>query len=601
MNRGVTTRRRTTRKRTTTTRRVAPPPEPPVAGPGERIWVLTVPYPERALASIYGARWNAAVRATVYVGAQLPAGLTPYQSEPYSWDRWIEDDLNRSRMPVMPTAATMVPRPHQETAINAITAAGKRAQRGFLEADDVGVGKTISGWQGAVAVAVERGATNVLILCPKGVIPHWRRTVSALGDRGLRVCVINYDQTKRLLSIPESAATAVRTRTKNKRIATSGKPLVNWDLVIMDESHKLKNPTQRTAAVSKIARYAAPASTAPFLIWMSATAGQNPVELSYLAPLFAELTGTPGSDLKDFGGWLESEGFVVTYNERFEKWEWGVIPEEASGDEIAQIEAGKRRDLRRIQQMLFEGPTAPAIRRLPTDIAGWPEIQRILHPVALTADERRLYEQAWRDFRAELNLARKQKDSSKGMVARLRFRQKSSFLRVPGTVEQIEELLDNGHQVVVSVEFMESLDAIREALEKQKITVSEWTGRNPDDREQQRLKFQRGGSQVMLFSVEEGISLHANELLPDGSKASSTPRSCIVHDPRYSGIASIQIEGRAHRDGELANVYYTFGENTAEETVIRSLVERVLSTKEMLGDDTTTIRLLEQALDKAAA
>ena len=34
-------------------------------------------------------------------------------------------------------------------------------------------------------------------------------------------------------------------------------------------------------------------------IWLSATAGQNPLELSYLAPLLAGVTESRAADLKD--------------------------------------------------------------------------------------------------------------------------------------------------------------------------------------------------------------------------------------------------------------------------------------------------------------
>jgi len=63
-----------------------------------------------------------------------------------------------------------------------------------------------------------------------------------------------------------------------------------------------------------------------------------------------------------------------------------------------------------------------------------------------------------------------------------------------------------------------------------------------------------------------------------------------------SGIQTIQIEGRTHRDGKAANVYYAYGEDTVEEDVVRTLLSRVESTKALVGDDTATIYALEAAL-----
>ena len=97
--RRTTTSRRTTTTRTTTTRtatatkaaprkaaaKAAPMkalPEVPVAGPGERVWVLAVPF--RAPAP--GASWHAGLQAHVHVGAALPAALRPYEPGPYTFD-----------------------------------------------------------------------------------------------------------------------------------------------------------------------------------------------------------------------------------------------------------------------------------------------------------------------------------------------------------------------------------------------------------------------------------------------------------------------------------------------------------------------------------
>src|SRR5690606_26916582 len=129
-----------------------------------------------------------------------------------------------------------------------------------------------------------------------------------------------------------------------------------------------------------------------------------------------------------------------------------------------------QRDLHRIKALLFDRADAPAIRRLPTDIAGWPQIQRIVVPVELSPAERALYEQAWTEFRAAMRLARRGGDPASGLAARRRFRQRASLLRVPGTVEQVLDLLDNGHQVAVSCEWLETIDAIRDALARHHVT-----------------------------------------------------------------------------------------------------------------------------------
>ncbi len=440
----------------------------PAAGPsrrrpGERVFVLSVPFEDRRRVGALGARWDAAWRQTVYVGARLPAGLVDVDSPDYSWERWVEDDVNGSVRAPAPPRARIRLREHQVVAAGRIAAAARAGWRGFVQADDVGLGKTAAVWAGVLQVAGVRPVRRVLVLCPKGVVDHWRATIAAVGHpAGLRVCVINYDRVKRLLSVPGSAAAAKRVRTRNRRIAAQGASLVDWDVVVFDESHLCRNAgSQRAQAAARVARYAAAGEAAPFVVWVSATIGQNPLELGYLAPLLAQLTGATRSDLRDFGPWLREQGYHVEHSARFDRWEWCPLPADATPAQVAAVQRRRDGDVARMHRLLFADPQAPAIRRLPTDIAGWPQVQRILHPVPLDPVARGLYAQAWTQFRAALRLAHRGGDPRGGLVARLRFRQKASLLRVAGTVAQVVELVENGHQVAVSVEFLESLDAIR--------------------------------------------------------------------------------------------------------------------------------------------
>lgn len=585
----VPARRTTSRRRATPKRPAPPPPAALQPGPGQRLWFLDVPYPERAIASASGARWDATRRATVYIGTQLPAGLQPYASRPFSWERWLEDDTNGALGPVPAAAHTFTPRPHQVDGAAAIAKAARIGARGFLLADEVGLGKTIIALEGVRALTQIRPVRNVLIVSPLAVVPHWRRTVADLGltDEGMRVCVINYDRLKKLLTVPASAQAAKRTSTKNRRTAKDGVSLVDWDVVIADESHQLKNfsTAQKAQAFARIAAYDKPRDKAPFVLYVSATAGQTPLELGYLAPLLAQITGSKGSDLRDFGPWLEEQGFHVTHESRFDRWLWTEDPTE------------RVVDVDRMRAMLFERSTPVALRRLPTDLAGWPEIVRVLLPVELEPAQRRLYEEAWTVFRREMKMASRGGDAKAGMVARLRFRQKASLLRVDGTVGHALDLLDNGHQVAISAQFIESVDAIADGLRRAKIPVVIMDGRDPGGREEHRLAFQSGRARAVIFTPAEGFSLHQDELLADGTLATPNPRSLIIHDPRYSGIQTIQIEGRTHRDGKAATAYYAFGADTVEEDVVRTLLGRVESTKALVGDDTATIHALEATLD----
>jgi primosomal protein N' len=529
--------------------------------------VLDVPFGMRAVATASGARWHAEHGVFVFSGAALPAALVPFRALPYSWELHVQRELGgAAAASIAKPARSIALRPHQQEAVRAIAAAREAGRAGFLLADDVGLGKTITAWQ---AVLEMKAATSVLVVCPLAVVAHWRRTIEAMGDGGKDVVIINYDRLGKLFDVSADARKKIRSK---KGLARAGSA-PELDVIIWDESHRCKNPT---AARSKLA--AKLNARAGFRLWLSATAGQNPLELSYLAPLLASATGTRASDLKDFEQWCLDQSLGVTRG-AYGKWDW----------------RGDPADCEKVRAMLFgEVGSRPCvgIRRRPEDIAGWPAINRILTPIELDADSRSLYEQAWTEFRRDMELAPRGRDPKSALAATLRLRQKSSLVRAAGTVELARELLENGHQVAISIAFIETLASLRGAFESGlgPVPCAAIHGGVPAGmREEERLRFQRGDARVVLFTVEEGISLHQGE-------HNDAPRSEIIHDLRWSAIQMAQIEGRCHRDGRFAQVYWTYADATIEERIAQVVARRIQSMKEMIGDDVETLREIERLL-----
>lgn len=537
------------------------------ANPPAALHVLDVPFAMRAVATAAGARWDVGHGVFVYEGSGLPVALAPFRPQPYSWELHVQRELDDAVVPQPSTpAASIVLRPHQVEAVRAITAAKAAGRPGFLLADDVGLGKTITAWE---AILQMRAARSVLIVCPLAVVAHWRRTVEAMGDGGKDIVILNYDRLGKLFEVSEAARKKIRTKKGLARAGTAPE----LDVVVLDESHRCKNPT---AARSKLA--AKLVARAGFSLWLSATAGQNPLELSYLAPLLASTTGARAADLKDFEQWCIDQKLGVTRG-TFGKWEW----------------RGDRADCEKVRTMLFDAPRGhvPAgVRRRPEDVAGWPAINRMLTPIELDADARGLYDQAWTQFRREMELAPSGRDPKSALAASLRLRQKSSLIRASGTVELARELVENGHQVAISVSFLETLSAMRESFERGLAAIPCAVihgGISAAARETERFRFQRGDARVVLFTVEEGISLHQGE-------HNDVARSEIIHDLRWSAIQMAQIEGRCHRDGRFAQVYWAYADDTIEERIAQVVARRIQSMKEMIGDDVETLREIERLL-----
>ena len=531
----------------------------------QRTHLLNVPYEERETAKWGGARWDGELRRWKYTGEQLPHRLARYGSVEHSPERWFEDEYNQTRPSTRPGIGITL-RPHQEEAAAQIAAAAGSGRAGFLLADDVGLGKTYSVIEGVCRI---KGNLNVLVLAPLSVVPHWRRSITMHGDGGHRWCVTNYDRAKGLLEVPEEAASAVRKRTKNKRIAAKGRSLVAWDVVICDEAHRLKNPTsQRSAAVRNLIKGH---GRDAFVVWMSATAGQTPLELAYLAPLLAQRTGSKVRDLQDFESWCREYGLRIKRGS-FGQWGWERNEE----------------DLERMRELLFTDKSV-GMRRRPQDLAGWPEVVRALTPAELDPGQRELYEEAWEEFCAALELAKRSTNPTNPtnpMVAALRFRQKASLLRVDHTAAFAADLLENGLQVAISTQFLDTAEALAGRLGGA-VVISGESG--AEEREERRIQFQQGRSQVAIFTVTEGISLHAGEA---AVRATRNERALLIHDLRWSALDLAQIEGRCHRDGEKAVAYYMYGEGTVEEKVAAAVIGKLSDMGSMLGDDTVGLDAL---------
>jgi hypothetical protein len=128
------------------------------------------------------------------------------------------------------------------------------------------------------------------------------------------------------------------------------------------------------------------------------------------------------------------------------------------------------------------------------------------------------------------------------------------------------------------------MDAFQEGLQKKKIGYARVDGRstnNSDYKETERLRYQHGEVRVMLFTVTEGISLHQGELNTDGN---NVPRCQIDHDLRWSAIQAYQIDGRSHRDGKFAQIYWIVAKETIDGRVAEVLLRKLESMGNIQGD-----------------
>jgi hypothetical protein len=560
----------------------------------------------------------------VFKGAILPAALRNYRPEDFSYTRWVEDEKNG--MVMQPEKGTTIfkPREHQLEAASKILQAYNAGWGGFLEADKTGLGKTLSVLSGITAIAKRAGfgvgkKAKVLIVCPKDVIPQWRQTLHnyPLSAAVLRPLIVNYEQLNKLLKAPANARVVKKTRTKNRQISSKGVAKDNWDFVVFDEAHKLKNfPKSGTSlAAVRVAQLHKPykKGDSPFVVYSTATPGATPLNLAImaniLAPLLSKEPGARSVTPELWGPFLEKQGFAVTKGKVDYNWAQLPWPPKPDADmaakaryqrEVKKAKAVQRLDTHRIGKALLS-KDAPFIMRAPKDIAGWPEQLPVPLPVEMSSGQKMAYQEAWTAFRDWLRLTPANGDPKGALVQQLRYRQKASLIKVPSVVDSVVDWVEAGNQVFISCQFLETVDSFREKLEAKKIRVCEISGRSTEDRTETRVAFQKGQYDVVISTVVAGISLHAGETLPDGTQATATPRISVIHDVRQNNLDTEQAMGRAHRDGQNSVTYFPYLERTIEERVIDSFVSKTGNMRSMTGASAEGADELENIFREAAS
>ena len=594
----------TAKKRTTTRRkpvRKTASPDLPLPDPGERVWVLDVPFEDRALASASGARWYPGPRVFAYYGTDLPDGLASFESMPYSLQRWVEDDANEEWRPEVVHERSLTPRETQLESVRRQLGAVNAGFPYFAQMDSTGLGKTLAVCEAVRqmndAVSLGRSAPEigtVLVVAPKGALPGWRRTIADTeadldpADRR-RWLLVTYQSTKKLLTVPEDTDLGKRKKTQNKRTITLGELRFDIDVVIADESHALMNIESQQSQI--LWRYQ---EAARAVVWMSATPGYQPMHFAYMARAIEQsrAAGPIVGDEEVLGygvtsKWAEfliEQGFALKEGKAttgLKTWRWE--PEDA---------AQRTRDIDTIHRWLSGGAVPWSISRPSPPTPREPLGQE------LTAAQKRLYNSAWVDYRKELGLPLWKSVGGKRVLqknpstraAALRFRQKCSYLRIPSTADQARAWIRDGNQVFVSMFYRESVAGLAEALRDEGQDVAVVDGSmSSQDQEHEIRRFQTGAARVIISTTTSAINLHSNELLlPERTVSTSAPRVTLIHDPRWTPIEIRQIEGRANRidkdhEHTTSTCYYGYAEGTVEEEMVLTGIERIADLGSIVG------------------
>lgn len=522
------------------TRRRTKPATPTLAeaAAGQRIWVLTLPWGVRHPQ----VKWYPTPGVNVFAGAALPTELAPYMSLPYTLARKIEDAHNG--FPGTPAvAAPKTPRTEQIEAARAIVKSCMHWPLTHL-GSDVGQGKTISAILAAKALLKVRNGNSVLVVVDRPstiTSSSWRESIAGVGDGGYDWLIVSPDQLKKLV--------------------INRKPLYDFDVCLIDETQNFRHVSQQTAALRRVAKYSSPKP--PAIVTITNTLGHNPSEYLSLTPLLAAIHGDPASQWIDLGAKLIANGFPLEPS-RFNKGEY-------TWSQAARDTPALQQQATDTVRRWMTDATPPALIYQP---ARWGPAPVQAIPVDLSPEQADEYQAAWMEFRRANQIAKSGSDSDAGRAALLRLRQKASFIRAAHTVNLAVSQVKKGRQPVIAVELLSTAGTpIADALEAAGIPCARLFGTN--DAAAERIAFQRGHKPAAVINKTSAISLHANEHMGDGSRASSAVRVGFFHQPRFSGIHARQTIGRTHRDGQTSPWFFLYARNTVEEDAAAVMVNRL--------------------------
>jgi SWI/SNF-related matrix-associated actin-dependent regulator 1 of chromatin subfamily A len=438
------------------------------------------------------------------------------------------------------------PLSHQKEAIQKLVENKK-----FILADDMGLGKTTS----TIIAALESGAKKVLIICPATLKINWKREIENYSDKSVYIAegknfstehdfvIINYDIIKNFHDTKKKA---------ESQILDS-----NFDLVVVDEAHYIKNATaQRTKLINDIVKKVD-------RIWLLTGTPMTSRPIDYFNLL--SLIDSPVAK-----NWM---AYAIRYCQGYQfnvggRKVWNVMG-------ASNLEELRDRTL---------GLT---LRRLKEDVLDLPD--KIITPVYLRLKSK-LYEEVMGDY---YNWYEGNPEESKSLTVQFtkltKVRQIIADEKIAQTIELAENIIEQNKKVIIFCNFTDSLNKIVEHFGKAAVKV-----------DGSMSKHERQHS-VDSFQDSDKIKVFVGNIKAAGVGLTLTAAEAVImNDLSFLPSDHAQAEDRAYRYGQKNNVlvYYPIFENTIEGIIYDILNNKKQVIATVMGDNQNTTDAAEEILKR---
>ena len=438
------------------------------------------------------------------------------------------------------------PLEHQKEAIQKLVENKK-----FILADDMGLGKTTS----TIIAALESNSKKVLIICPATLKINWKREIENYSDKSIYIAesknfsteadfvIINYDIIKNFHD----------PKKKNESQVLAS----NFDLVIIDEAHYIKNGTaQRTKLINDIVK-----NTERLWLLTGTPMTSRPIDYFNLLSII---------DSPVAKNWM---AYAIRYCSGYQF--------NVGGRKVWNVTGASN------LEELRDRTLGLTLRRLKENVLDLPD--KIITPVYL-----RLKSKSYENVMGEYyDWYDKNPDESKSLTVQFskltKIRQIIADEKTQQTIELAENILEQDKKVIIFCNFTDSLNKITEHFGKSAVkldgSMSKPNRQNSVDQFQENPKVKVFVGNIKAAGV--GITLTAAEAV-------------IMNDLSFLPSDHAQAEDRAYRYGQKNNVlvYYPIFENTIEGIIYDILNNKKQVIATVMGDNQHPADAAEEILQR---
>jgi SWI/SNF-related matrix-associated actin-dependent regulator 1 of chromatin subfamily A len=438
------------------------------------------------------------------------------------------------------------PLEHQKEAIQKLVENKK-----FILADDMGLGKTTS----TIIAALESGSKRVLIICPATLKINWKREIENYSDKTIYIAegknfntnadfvITNYDIIKNFHDPKKKDESQVLA--------------ANFDLVIVDEAHYIKNATaQRTKLINDIVK-----KTDRLWLLTGTPMTSRPIDYFNLLSLI---------DSPVAKNWM---AYAIRYCAGYQF--------NVGGRKVWNVTGASN------LEELRDRTLGLTLRRLKENVLDLPD--KIITPVYLRLKSKE-YENVMGEY---YDWYDKNPEESKSLTVQFskltKVRQIIADEKIAQTIELAENILEQDKKVIIFCNFTDSLNKITEHFGK--VAVKLDGSMSKPERQHSVDQFQ-DNPKVKVFvgnikAAGVGITLTSAEAV-------------IMNDLSFLPSDHAQAEDRAYRYGQKNNVlvYYPIFENTIEGIIYDILNNKKQVIATVMGDNQHPADAAEEILKR---